>query len=773
MKPVRRLWRWLIVGVGVVVLAVVVPGSPAYLPTLLVSPRMHDGRSAQQWLKMLDSPDPQVRSDAIFALGAIGPDAAMALPALKVILREDSDVGCRRQASLALGKMTPASRDAVEELAQALEDEDIVVRVNAAVALSRLREEARPAVPALIRAVEDERNHVLLGTTTLSVHEAMVLALGRASVGTSDGVAALLASLESPSSDRLPRAVAQALGEIGPEAHRAIPTLLAMLRDEDLEVRAAAEEALPRIGGTLPAATDRIPDPELPQAERTYLWEIEHHGNQLNKHGFGALAQALRGGDAAALTRLLADDFAGSDLRDPRRIHTTGPAEVERLQDAGRPPLPLNRSAFVARLLEFRKLFTGEPQVKLALMTLSPVKRGQFDGRWQGMAQLRLAGEHAAGAPAEVVAVLSYEVPRPTPETLARPGWLFAAGVRQVLTGKAPRYLFADTTKARGVYVCDFDRDGILDVLITEVNGCIVYRGKPGGKFEDVTARVGLPGEELPHISAAWIDIDGDGWDDLIIGPRVFRNVSGKRFEDYTSRARIKLPTDMTNLIVADYDRDGRLDLYVARSARLRGRSWLDGKSASARGNLLLRNKGNWVFEDVTRAAGVSGDRRSTFTAAWLDANNDGWPDLHMINEFGDGVLMINTGAGKFRPQALANRPADFGTMGLAVGDVDNDGNIDIYCANMYSKAGTRVIGNLAPDAFPPEILEKMRRFVAGSQLHLNRGGLKFEQAGIQRQVAAVGWAYGAALADLDNDGYLDIYGTAGFVSRDRNEPDG
>jgi hypothetical protein len=83
------------------------------------------------------------------------------------------------------------------------------------------------------------------------------------------------------------------------------------------------------------------------------------------------------------------------------------------------------------------------------------------------------------------------------------------------------------------------------------------------------------------------------------------------------------------------------------------------------------------------------------------------------------------------------------------------------------------VIGNLAADAYSPDVMEKFRRFVAGSQLHLNRGGLKFEQAGKEKQVAAVGWAYGAALADLDNDGYLDVYATAGFVSRDRNEPDG
>src|SRR5205085_4956453 len=119
----------------------------------------------------------------------------------------------------------------------------------------------------------------------------------------------------------------------------------------------------------------------------------------------------------------------------------TAYAEVERTQDAGGPGVPLGRDAFVARLLELRQAFPkAPPQVKFALMTLSPRRRGQLDGPWEGTAQLRLHGEYAAGAPAEVVALLRFEVPRPTAEALARPGWLRAAGLLQVHTAKAPQY---------------------------------------------------------------------------------------------------------------------------------------------------------------------------------------------------------------------------------------------------------------------------------------------------------------------------------------------
>jgi hypothetical protein len=797
----RRAWRLVAVLVALAALAVVVPGSPVYLPDWLSPSARHQGRSTRSWLAALNGPDDQARRDAIFALGSIGPAAAEAVPALATILVDSPDGHARQEAALALAKMAPASRSAVPALAQALADDELAVRMNAALALFRLGSEARPAIPALIQALRDERNQTNLGAFHHTIQEMAALALGRASAGSADAVPALTAALRADSDDNYRRAIVRALGEIGPEAAPAIPLLRVLIGDNDGPLQRAAQESLARITGKPTdtreqAGSGKPGELELSQAERAYLWEIEHHGNLLAKHGLAALAKALKTADAQALSRLMADDFLGADLHKPERVESrTHFAEVVRLQASGRPPVPLNRAAFVARLLQFRKVFGDKPpQVKVAVMTLSPSRRRHLAGGWEGTAQLRLYGEHAKGAPAEVVAVLHYQLARPTREALSRPGWLRAATVLQVLTAKAPQYLFAEVGRQRGfdtskmhdnwkaakftsapggVYVCDFNRDGVLDVLITDVNGCALYQGRGDGTFEDVTDRCGLPRQAAGSHATAWIDIDGDGWEDLILAGRVYRNEGGKRFVDQTARCNLRLPRDAQSVIVADYDRDGKLDLYVTRTAPPGGSSWLEGRSRGSGGNLLFRNKGDWQFEDVTRASGTAGGRRSTFTAAWLDANNDGWPDLHVINEFGDGVLLINNRDGTFSERALANRPADFGSMGMAVGDIDNDGNIDIYCANMYSKAGTRVIGNLAADAYPPNVMEKMRRFVAGSQLHLNKGGGKFEQVGTQMQVAGVGWAYGACLADLDGDGWLDIYATCGFVSRNRNRPDG
>jgi enediyne biosynthesis protein E4 len=175
----------------------------------------------------------------------------------------------------------------------------------------------------------------------------------------------------------------------------------------------------------------------------------------------------------------------------------------------------------------------------------------------------------------------------------------------------------------------------------------------------------------------------------------------------------------------------------------------------------------------VTSKSGTGGDERSTFTALWFDANNDGKPDLYVPNEFGDGVLYINQGNGTFRPTSLAKGACDFGTMGATCGDIDNDGNIDLFCGNMYSKAGSRVISNVRPGTYPEDVMARIRSFVKGSELHLNRGGTGFEQKGRDWQVADAGWSYGPALVDLDNDGWLDIYATCGYISRSRTEPDG
>jgi len=216
------------------------------------------------------------------------------------------------------------------------------------------------------------------------------------------------------------------------------------------------------------------------------------------------------------------------------------------------------------------------------------------------------------------------------------------------------------------------------------------------------------------------------------------------------------------------------MDLYLTHPAESEAGSWVESEGGSSRGNQLWRNLGDWRFEDVTEKSGTRGGNRSVFTALWLDVNNDRFPDLYATHEFGNGVLLVNNGDGTFAEDSLIpSGYSGFGSMGATCGDVNNDGNIDLYLAQMYSKAGKRVIGNLREDSYNPEIMGKLRRLVTGSQLYLNRGDQTFDRVGNEKQVAAVGWAYGPALVDLDNDGWLDIHATCGYISRSRTKPDG
>jgi HEAT repeat protein len=232
-------------------LAVLVPGSPAYLPDLLRGEEGFQGHGVAYWTAALDGPDAEGRGRAAFALGTFGPGAGEAVPRLAVRLREDPDPSVRHQAALALVKLAPASRAAVPALAEALDDENPFVRMNAALALFRLREEARPAIPALRHAARYPKNQTDLGTFTFSIQEIATLALGRASAGRPDAVPALTAALNEADTERMKVIVLRALGDVGAAARPAVPQVRDRLHDRR-EVRTAAAEALRQITGESP-----------------------------------------------------------------------------------------------------------------------------------------------------------------------------------------------------------------------------------------------------------------------------------------------------------------------------------------------------------------------------------------------------------------------------------------------------------------------------------------------------------------------------------------
>jgi HEAT repeat protein len=274
---------WSVIGVCVVAaLALLVPGSPAYLPGLFGENGSYlKERAVRHWLEMADSPDDDTRAEALYEIGAMGPDAGEAVPRLAQILSQSDSPRDRIQASLALSKMAPVSRPAVTALTGALKDGDGFVRMNSAMALGELHTDARAAVPALIEALKDKANQTNLNTFVHTIQEQVALALGRASAGTAEAVPALTEALEKVRADkpkiadpgaasihqftsfRAKIALTRALGEVGPEARPALPLLEKMLNEDvdySEDLRLAARGAIEKITGkpvVLPANSDK------------------------------------------------------------------------------------------------------------------------------------------------------------------------------------------------------------------------------------------------------------------------------------------------------------------------------------------------------------------------------------------------------------------------------------------------------------------------------------------------------------------------------------
>ena len=333
----------------------------------------------------------------------------------------------------------------------------------------------------------------------------------------------------------------------------------------------------------------------------------------------------------------------------------------------------------------------------------------------------------------------------------------------------------------------DFNSDGFLDIAVaTADKQAFVLQWNPQvGRYEDVTESLGLSSvikTDMRAYLACWIDFDNDGDDDLILGESLFQNVDGKVFEPVAGNGALRFKFNPMGCVVADYDGDGLLDLYVLYQRDKDANAFSNGKPPAWVGddesgafNQLWRNRGDGTFVDMTRLANASGGKRHSFAATWLYANDDHYPDLYVANDFARNSLLINQGDGSFQDVAEDSIVGDFSTsMGVASGDINGDGVPEIYVANMYSKMGRRIISQVSAEDYPAGIYEQLVGSCAGNRLYSTKGDVReYQELSEQLGVNAVGWAYAPAFADFDGDGSLDVYATTGFLSFDRQKPDG
>jgi tetratricopeptide (TPR) repeat protein len=347
---------------------------------------------------------------------------------------------------------------------------------------------------------------------------------------------------------------------------------------------------------------------------------------------------------------------------------------------------------------------------------------------------------------------------------------------RTVLDGACGIDVYGNNGLAAG----DFDNDGFDDLYICQPAGLPnrLYRNRGDGTFEDVTEKSGV-GVLDNTACALFADFQNRGLQDLLVvcggGPLLFLNQGNGTFAIKRDAFQFAHPPEgtFTHAAIADYDRDGRLDIYFCLYSYYLGLDqyhypvpYFDARNGPA--NFLLHNEGNAVFVDRTKAAGLNAENdRYSFASAWGEAGSSGFPDLYVANDFGRSNLYRNNGDGTFAAISDAAHVEDPGAgMSACWSDYNNDGKQDIYAANMWSAAGQRVSGQkLFHEKASEDVRALYRRHARGNSLYRNLGDGRFENVS-QLAGAEMGrWSWCSDFWDFDHDGYPDLYVANGYIS--------
>jgi len=330
-----------------------------------------------------------------------------------------------------------------------------------------------------------------------------------------------------------------------------------------------------------------------------------------------------------------------------------------------------------------------------------------------------------------------------------------------------------------GVSVGDIDDDGFDDVYICQPAGLPnrLYRNRGDGSFEDITESSGV-GILENTACALFADVNNDGQQELIVvrtnGPLLFLNEGGGKFRPKPNAFQFAKPPQgtFTGAAIADYDRDGWLDIYFCLYLYYQGTDqykypspYYDAENGPP--NFMMCNNRDGAFRDVTAESGLDrNNTRYSFCCGWSDYNQDGWPDLYVVNDFGRKNLYRNNGDGTFTDVAAQAGVDDVGAgMSVCWFDYNNDGTQDLYVANMWSAAGLRISAQQAfQKVAPEEVRAQYRKHARGNSLLRNSGG-KFQDTSASAGVEMGRWSWSSDAWDFDHDGFPDLYITNGMVS--------
>ena len=347
------------------------------------------------------------------------------------------------------------------------------------------------------------------------------------------------------------------------------------------------------------------------------------------------------------------------------------------------------------------------------------------------------------------------------------------AGIRFVHNAAKTGKKWLPETMGAGCAFFDADGDGWPDILL--INGkdwvphgrrttAALYRNNHDGTFTDITRGSGLD-IEIYGLGVAVADYDNDGREDVYItaldGDHLFHNEGGGKFRDVTRESGIRNAAFGASATWFDYDRDGKLDLFVANYVQWNAKDdlWcsLDGATKSyctpesykGVSSKLYHNLGNGKFEDVTAKAGLADASSKSLGAAVIDYDNDGWPDLFVANDTQPNKLYHNNRNGTFTEEGLRAGVA-FSEDGVARGAMGVD-------AADYDRSGRThlLVGN-----FSNQMLG----------LYHNEGnGLFVDEAprSAVGRASLLSLTFGCFFFDYDLDGWPDIFAANGHIDEE------
>ncbi len=361
-----------------------------------------------------------------------------------------------------------------------------------------------------------------------------------------------------------------------------------------------------------------------------------------------------------------------------------------------------------------------------------------------------------------VCVLLAFAATRPT--AIRFEDAIPASGIRFVLENRPTASKRLPETMAGGIAAFDFNNDGRIDLFFTGAAGRnALYRNDGDLHFTDVTAAMGFPAAGYTT-GVATADFDNDGFADVFVAGvhdcRLYRNIGGHRFGDVSEAAGIVCPEWPAAAAWVDYDRDGLPDLFVVnyldwdasktpvcRETSGRYVVYCNPRQFRGTANRLYHNLGGGRFADVSAATGIGRAIGKGMSVAVADYDRDGWPDLYVTNDTEPNFLFHNLGGKKFEEVALdagVALPDDgkpVSSMGVDFRDYNNDGLPDI------------VYTALTNETFP-----LFRNLGKG---HFQDGTYVSHLGRLTARLA--GWS--VALADLDNDGWKDVFAANAHVS--------